>query len=84
MTNIGCAIAQRLTSALSGLGLPHDQVSKIVYDECRAIASELEKGDWLEMPDGDTFSMTLKVRQPEPLTDAECEAAWDRHVNNQL
>lgn len=61
MNNIGCRIAQRLTSALTGLGISYDQLAKIVYSEMLAIAHEQVNGDWLEMPNGDTYTKTFTV-----------------------
>lgn len=53
---IGCAVAQRLTYALCGKGIPYDELSKIVYGELLAISRELEPGDWLELPDGSSWT----------------------------
>lgn len=63
MENIGCYIAQRLTMALTGNGIDYDKLSKIVYDECQAIANEHSNGDWLAMPNGDTYTKTFTVNQ---------------------
>lgn len=54
-TSIGCMIAQRLTSALCGKGIPYAEIAEIVYSECLSIAKESQSGDWLEMPDGTTY-----------------------------
>ena len=60
--NIGCRIAQRITSALVGIAhRDYAVISKIVYNECMDIANEHHNGDWLEMPNGDTYTKTFTV-----------------------
>ena len=61
MENTGCRIAQRLTAALSGHGIAYAVLSKIIYQECQDIAKEQINGDWLEMPNGDTYTKTFTV-----------------------
>lgn len=52
---IGCILAQRLTTALMGLGIPYAQIADIVYRELRDITNEQDSGDWLEMPNGQAY-----------------------------
>ncbi len=54
--HIGCAIAQRLVTALCLNGIPYEKLVKIVYNELRAINEDLSKGDWLEFPDGSVYT----------------------------
>jgi len=61
MDNIGCAIAQRITAALTGHGIPYQELSDIIYKECLDIAREQNNGDWLEMPNGDTYTKTYTI-----------------------
>lgn len=56
--NIGCMIAQRITSALTGMGIGYNQLADVIYKECIDIAKEQKNGDWLEMPNGDTYTKT--------------------------
>lgn len=58
--NIGCAIAQRITSSLLLMGIPYQKIADIVYGECSSITNEQSLGDWLEMPDGTTYTLTFK------------------------
>ena len=59
--HIGCMIAQQITSALSGrCGLTYKELSDIVYGECMAIANYHRVGDWLEMPNGTTYTCTFR------------------------
>jgi len=60
--NVGCAISQRLTAALTGNGIPYEKLSKIIYGEMLDIALELRIGDWIEMPNGDTFTKTFSIK----------------------
>lgn len=57
---IGTRIGQQLTAALTGHGIPHDQLSEIIYKELDAIATFHKPGDWIEMPDGTTYTLTFK------------------------
>jgi len=61
MDNIGCMIAQRITSALTGHGIPYQQLADIVYKECLDIARGQKNGDWLETPNGDIYTKTYTV-----------------------
>jgi hypothetical protein len=61
MESIGCMIAQRITSLMTGYGLTYEQVCKLVYGELDQIATEQVNGDWLEMPNGDTYTKTYTV-----------------------
>ena len=61
MPNIGILLAQRLTSALSLHGIMFDALATVVYDELLKIAHEQVNGDWLEMPNGDTYTKTFTV-----------------------
>lgn len=63
MDNIGCMIAQRISSALLGLGLSYKEVTDVVYKECLDIAKEHTLGDWIEMPNGDTYTKTFEVKK---------------------
>jgi hypothetical protein len=65
MANIGCIIAQRLTMALSGLGISYEKRSKVIYGEFLDISNEMDIGDWLEFPDGTTFELTYKPKKEE-------------------
>ena len=57
---VGTRIAQHLTAALCGLGVPERTISEIVYRECSRIADEATTGDWIEMPNGTTYTLTFK------------------------
>lgn len=59
--NIGCMIAQRITNALTGNGIDYQVIADIIYKECIDIAREQNTGDWLEMPNGDTYTKTYTV-----------------------
>jgi len=59
--HIGCLLASRITDALLGHGLSYGEVSKLVYDECHKLTHELSNGDWLEMPNGDTYIKVYSV-----------------------
>jgi len=61
--NIGCAIGQRLFYAFTGHGLTAQQIDDILYPELHAIAADLEKGDWIEFPDGTTATITFKPQK---------------------
>lgn len=61
--SVGCMIAQRITSALTGHGIPYDELSKIIYKECMDIGLEQSNGDWIEMPNGDTYTKTFSVNR---------------------
>lgn len=60
---IGCMIAQRISAALLGLGIDYQIITDVVYQECLNIASEHEVGDWIEMPNGDTYTKTYTVER---------------------
>lgn len=60
---VGCMIAQRITSALTGHGIDYAELSKIVYSECMDIGLEQSNGDWIEMPNGDTYTKTFSVNK---------------------
>jgi len=60
---IGCAIGQRLFYAFTGHGLTAQQIDDILYPELHAIAADLEKGDWIEFPDGTTATITFKPQK---------------------
>ncbi len=61
MDNVGIMIANQVTAALAGkCGLPYKELSDIVYGECLAIARNAELGDWLEMLNGATYTLTFK------------------------
>lgn len=64
---IGCCIGQRLFYAFTGNGLTAQQIEDILYPELRAIAAELETGDWIELPDGTTATITFKPALPANL-----------------
>lgn len=53
---LGCAIAQRIVSALTGNGIDYQRLVDIVYGEMRAIANEQRAGDWLELPGGTCYT----------------------------
>lgn len=58
---IGCRLAQRLTTALCGYGVPYDKVQEIVYKEIQDISDEQSEGDWIEAPNGDNWTRGKKV-----------------------
>ena len=59
--HIGCLIAQQLTSALAGkCGLTYKELSDIIYGEFNALAEFHRKGDWLELPNGTTYTCTFR------------------------
>lgn len=39
----------------------YDALATVVYDELLEIAHEQISGDWLEMPNGDTYTKTFTV-----------------------
>lgn len=53
---IGCRIAQRLVSALTGNGIDYQKLVDIVYNELRDVAKEQRQGDWIEMPNGECYT----------------------------
>lgn len=57
---IGYTLAQRLTAALCLNGIPYQQLVDIIYSELSDIGNELELGDWLQLPNGTTFTCTYK------------------------
>ena len=61
--SVGCMIAQRITSSLIGLGIEYAELSKIVYSECMDIGLEQSNGDWIEMPNGDTYTKTFSTNK---------------------
>ena len=63
MEKIGCYIAQRLTTALTGNGIDYETLSRMIYDEMQSISNEHSNGDWLTMPNGDTYTKTFTVNQ---------------------
>jgi hypothetical protein len=64
MEHVGCRIAQRVTAALCGNGYKYDEISGIIYAECMDIANEQYNGDWIEMPNGDTYTKSFTVKKP--------------------
>ena len=61
MDNVGIMIANQITRALAGkCGLSYDDLSNIVYGECLEIARNAKVGDWVEMPNGATYTLTFK------------------------
>ena len=61
MDNVGVMIANQITRALAGkCGLSYDDLSSIVYGECLEIARNATVGDWVEMPNGATYTLTFK------------------------
>ena len=61
--NIGIAIAQRLTYLLVGKGLNYNDLSEIVYGAFNQISKETNIGDWIELPNGDTFTKTFQIKK---------------------
>lgn len=61
---IGERVAQRLTAALSGHGIPYDVLSRLVYSELQAMSDDHRLGDWIEMPNGNTYQLVYKVTKP--------------------
>ena len=62
--NTGCRIAQRITASLCGQAFrDYEVISKLVYSECMAIAEDQENGDWIEMPNGDTYTKSFTVKR---------------------
>ena len=55
----GQRLAQRLTSALTNNGIPDARLVELIYGELSAIAKEQFEGDWLECPDGTTYTLTF-------------------------
>ena len=67
MTNneTGLRLASLLTAELKASGIVKDSVSfneleLVVYEELTRIGREQLVGDWLEMPDGTTYTLTTK------------------------
>jgi len=59
---VGCAIARRMVDALVGEGIPYNRLVEIVYGEFERMSLNNTPGDWLELPNGDTYTLTFKVR----------------------
>ncbi len=60
---IGCRIAARITDALNPvLPVPYRAIEKVVYEECAQIGKEHRIGDWIELPNGTTYTLTFKPR----------------------
>lgn len=58
---IGCRIAARLTDALnSKVPVPYANLETWVYEECERIGKEQRIGDWIELPNGTTYTLTFK------------------------
>jgi len=64
-TATGCIIAQRITGALTGMGIPYQELADVVYGEFKAISREQQNGDWLEFPTADTYTKTYTVIKGE-------------------
>lgn len=78
--NTGIMLAQRLTSALVIPNVSdYRQRSKAIYSELSAIASEMKKGDWLQFPDGTTFTMTFKPTQVQGSSGVNIKVAKDSY-----
>ena len=59
--NVGCMIANLITTALAGrCSLSYDELHKIVYRECSELSDFHKLGDWIEMPNGATYTLTFK------------------------
>lgn len=58
---IGLMLAQRLTASLTGYGIPYNDLAYHIYGELNNIGKELSKGDWLQFPNGTSFTMDYKV-----------------------
>mgnify|MGYP001412429466 CR=1 FL=1 len=67
MENTGIMIAGRITNVLSGLGVSgaldnYDDLASLIYGECQAIANEQVNGDWIVMPNGDTYRKVFSCK----------------------
>lgn len=58
---IGCRIASRLTNYLNDRApVPYRDLEEWVYTECDRIGREQRLGDWIELPNGTTYTLTFK------------------------
>jgi len=61
---IGCRIAARLTDSLnSKVPVPYRDLQQWVYDEIEQIEKEHRLGDWIELPNGTTYTLTFKPQR---------------------
>lgn len=61
---IGCRIAARLTDSLnSKVPVPYPQLQRWIYEELEEIGHEQALGDWIEMPNGTTYTLTFKPKK---------------------
>lgn len=64
MTNVGVMLGQRITYALAGkVHADYQTLADLVYGELLRIAREHEPGDWIELPNGTTYTMTFKPEE---------------------
>lgn len=70
--NTGCVISRRITGVVCDLisrkskldKIPtYNDVKDVVYGEMLNIVHEQEKGDWIEMPNGATYTMVFKPNE---------------------
>ena len=58
---IGCRIAQRLTYALNDkIPVPYKELETWIYGELEQVEKEHRIGDWIELPNGTTYTLTYK------------------------
>lgn len=67
MFNVGSRIASVVADTLAhkGLGLSYDEIVAIVYPLFEELGERHELGDWIELPNGTTYTLTFK---PAPRT----------------
>ncbi len=59
--NIGVPIARRLFYKLAGkCNLSARELEDIIYGDLNQLASEATIGDWIELPNGTTYTLTFK------------------------
>lgn len=58
---IGTRIAAKITDNLAGkVGSDYAAIERIVYETCLEIARNSYSGDWIELPNGATYTLTFK------------------------
>lgn len=61
---IGCRIAARLTDSLnSKVAVPYLLLQRWIYEELEELGQEQELGDWIELPNGTTYTLTFKPKK---------------------
>ena len=59
---VGILLAQRLTNALTLMGVPYDSLVRVVYGTMSEVDRELNLGDWIEFPSGNSYVKESAIR----------------------